>query len=184
MDDYKWSAYKLHRDSHIYILKLNQLWNFKAFNMITFDTVRICRKMMGILPLNSNRREWTLNTILKTLWITDITVHCLSTLWFSLFDAETFTEFVQSFFNVLHSSLLLTWFSIYYLQRNAYASYIDQLETEIEKSKYTAIGYTEIGIYHRDINQWICGRFHIYPCFLFLCRVFESNYRCDLQTHR
>ena len=89
---------------------------------------------MGILPLNSNNRAWTMNTILRTLWITDIIIHYLSTFWFSMFDAKNFTEFVQSFFNVLHSSLLLTWFSIYYLQRNNYASYIDELETEIEKS--------------------------------------------------
>lgn len=32
---------------------------------------------------------------------------------------------------------LLTWFSIYFLQRNTYESYIEELEKEIERREYS-----------------------------------------------
>lgn len=119
------------------ILEFSKLCYSKSFSMKTFDIVRICRKFMGILPVNANKSAWIMNATLRILWISDIIITFFSTLWFSLFDAENFTEFVQSFFNVLHSSLLLTWYGIYFAQRYTYDSFIDELETEIEKSECT-----------------------------------------------
>lgn len=104
--------------------------------MKTFDVMRICLKALGIATSNSNpnQRATVSNIILKCLYIAQISITFLSTLWYCAFKAESFNEVIESLFYVLHSIFLLMWYCVYHSQREITVSFIAALETKIDRS--------------------------------------------------
>lgn len=110
-------------------------------------------RALGIAPSIFSQRTKTLNKFLQCLYIAEISILFLSTLWFLLFNAERFDEYVESFFYCVHSIFLCAWYSAYYLQREISVSFVAELEAKIKQS--THLRYIISNRFHNFLDVFV-----------------------------
>lgn len=111
----------------------NSLQKPKVTTMKTFELVRNDLRILGFLQTKSCPS--ILSTLSRVAFVADSTMILNSSLWFFLDTAETFDEYVESSYYVLHCFLLLIWYTGYSVQSKTYASLMTEIETNIQKSK-------------------------------------------------
>lgn len=104
----------------------------KVSKMKIFELLRFYMQLLGIWQRNS-RFGWILSIAASFVYLALSFITLFSSLGFFLSTAQAFSEYVESFYYILHSSLLLSWYLIYLAQRDKYATLIDELETLIQK---------------------------------------------------
>lgn len=103
--------------------------------MKIFDMIQNYMCLLGIFTSDSSGKVRILRVASRWFFIGDAATVLLSSFWYCSFTAETFNEFVEAFFYVVHTALLLTWYPVFLVQRFEYTQLMTELNAIIEKSR-------------------------------------------------
>lgn len=101
----------------------------KSINLLTSYL-----RLFGVLPILTEG-GWNLSIISNFIFYAICLLSLSSTLYFFAFTAQIFSEYVETFYYITHSMLMLSWYSVYLTQRKSYGSLIVELDEIIEKRK-------------------------------------------------
>lgn len=87
---------------------------------------------MGLWENNGKHHH---NPMWNIIFIAFFINYFVTSLWFFVFAAQTFTEYSESFYYTMSAVLALSWYSIFLHQRQNYAQVFADIDTMIEKSK-------------------------------------------------
>lgn len=90
---------------------------------------------MGILQPET-QLEWIFFSIVNFVLLGILMIYCVTTSWYTAFEAETFAEYAECFFVVLSASVVTMWYSLLIWNRNAYGNFFDRIDAMVEKSKH------------------------------------------------
>lgn len=124
----------------------------KTYKMHSFELVKGYWRDMGIFECKI-KREWRLSIFLKCGHFLVLISCALSTLWFTIFEAQTFRQRTTSFCHFLCSILLTIWYSIHILQNDQFVEQFKVLTNIIEQSK--------IAKYFKFKENGICSIFEM-----------------------
>lgn len=106
----------------------------KSIRMNSINFLTSYLRLFGVLPHVSDR-GWNLGIISNSVF-SGICVMCiLSDMWYLTFTAQTFSEYLDAFYCVLHFLVMITWYFFYLTQRKSYDSLVFELNEIIEKSE-------------------------------------------------
>lgn len=103
--------------------------------MNLFATLNKYLRLSGILPWDSTFRGRIISLIINFAFFGNYFILFLSTLWFFLFEAVTFSEFSECFYFLNCSLLLISWYLIYLLKREEFVALFAKLTEIIEERK-------------------------------------------------
>lgn len=111
--------------------------------------------ILDVLTSNSNRNAQILRIVSRCFFIGDTATILLSSFWYCSFTARTFNEFVEAFFFVIHTCLLMTWYQVFLSQRFKYTQLMTEIDATIGKSK-KSYASNQLILSHRNIvsNQF------------------------------
>lgn len=103
--------------------------------METFCALKKYLRLFGILSWDSTRCGLIIGVIINCFCLVIFFMYFLSSFCFFLFRAENFNELSESFFQLLDSLLMISWYSIYLIKRGEYVKLFTELDQLIGKRK-------------------------------------------------
>lgn len=110
--------------------------SIKYIKMKSFTALKIYLRFLGIVQMDSSR---AFTIISNCVFFIIFIEHLLATLWFLLFNVQTFREFAESFFYVSYALLVLSWYGINFMHRQKYADNFEELDEIIDMSKFCTV---------------------------------------------
>lgn len=101
--------------------------------METFTRLKKYFRTLGLLRLDST--EQFMGITMNCLVFVTFFQHTVAIICFIPSEAQTFREYVESFYCVCYALHVLTWYTIHFLNRNEYNRYFVELNEIIASSK-------------------------------------------------
>lgn len=103
--------------------------------METFQLLKTYLRPLGALRSNKDSKSQVLGITINILIFAMLTEHAMTVIWFFSFDAQTFREYVESFFYICYALQVLSWYAMHFMNRSKYVEFFAELDGIIAKSK-------------------------------------------------
>lgn len=111
----------------------------KRYKMETFQLLKTYLRPLGALRSSIDGCKSQAFRITKNILIfAMLTEHAMAVIWFFSFDAQTFREYVESFFYICYALQVLSWYAMHFMNRSKYVEFFAELDGIIAKSKWSA----------------------------------------------
>lgn len=106
--------------------------------MESFRLLKTNLQVWGVLRSGPDFKEQLLRITMNIVFFTVIIQHALAVIWFFLFDAQTFREYVESFFYICYALQVFSWYTMHFMNRTKYGQFFAELDAIIAQSKLIA----------------------------------------------
>lgn len=109
--------------------------------MESFRRLKQYFRFLGLVRLSQNRNEHIFDITMNCLMFSIFIQQSLATTYFFAFDAQTFRDYVESFFYVCYALQSFAWYTMNFFNRFKYAQFSSELDGIIAQSKRASDRY-------------------------------------------
>lgn len=104
--------------------------------MESFRLLKTNLQLWGVLRSNKDAKNQVMGIMMNIVFFTVIVQHALAVIWFFSFDAQTFREYVESFFYICYALQVFSWYTMHFMNRTKYGQFFAELDGIIAQSKW------------------------------------------------
>lgn len=107
-------------------IKIKRLRSYQIKKMGSLTRLKKYLQTFGLFQSDSSDKF--VSTSINYLVFVTLVQHVAAVIWFIANDAQTFREYVESFYYICYALQVLAWYTIHFLNRNKYNRYFAELD--------------------------------------------------------